>query len=318
MMRSWFWLMVIPIVLLALAVWQRIAEYGVTPERYFLCLFAIWIAPMIVYFTVARGRIDLRLMPATVAVLLLFSSFGPWSATQVSIRSQLSQLTRRLNERHLLLDGRLKLDPPRIETFAKIVASNDHVSSILRTLENLDALDRIGPIFASLENNPIPRHARGTELLTMLGAYGMESRAEEVARQAAPPSPIEYKNLIALDAPGARYDRLVGPIWLSRQGAMRFGGPDASPSFSVEIEKMTVSYSAPILTVAAGAETLNFNLGAAMGSNVAVANSSQLIPAHEGRDRALLILVPTTSIASEKLDARFEAWILLNTNVQQQ
>jgi len=36
-MRSWFWLMVVPTLLLTLAVWQRIAEYGVTPERYCLC-----------------------------------------------------------------------------------------------------------------------------------------------------------------------------------------------------------------------------------------------------------------------------------------
>lgn len=42
--RSWFWLMVIPTILLIVAVSQRIAQYGVTPERYFLCLFAIWLA----------------------------------------------------------------------------------------------------------------------------------------------------------------------------------------------------------------------------------------------------------------------------------
>ena len=108
-MRSWFWLMVIPMLLLTLAVWQRIAEYGVTPERYFLCLFAIWLLAMAIYMGVAGGNMDLRAIPASVAVALLASSFGPWGAASVSIRKQLGEFHRLLESRGVLVDGRLKL-----------------------------------------------------------------------------------------------------------------------------------------------------------------------------------------------------------------
>jgi hypothetical protein len=89
-MRSWFWLMVIPAFLLTLAVWQRIAEYGVTPERYCLFLFAIWLLAMAVYVGVARGRIDLRAIPASMAIALLASSFGPWGAASVQSEASLT------------------------------------------------------------------------------------------------------------------------------------------------------------------------------------------------------------------------------------
>ena len=92
-MRWWFWLMAIPTFMLTLAVWQRILEYGVTPERYCLCLFAIWLAAMIVFMSVARRRIHLRVIPASLAIALILSSFGPWGAVSVSIRSQLGRVT---------------------------------------------------------------------------------------------------------------------------------------------------------------------------------------------------------------------------------
>src|ERR1700685_4391579 len=128
--------MVVPTILLIIAVSQRIAQYGVTPERYFLCLFAIWLAAMAVYMGAARGRIDLRAIPACLAVALLLSSFGPWGTTSVSIRRQLGEFYRLLNSKGVLVDGRLKLDSPRVEKFAQLVASNDRLWSILNSLDD--------------------------------------------------------------------------------------------------------------------------------------------------------------------------------------
>jgi hypothetical protein len=152
--RSWFWLMVTPTFMLTLAVWQRIAQYGVTPDRYGLSMFAIWLAAMVIYFGVARGRIDLRAIPVSLAVGLLLSSFGPWGAAAVSVRSQLDQFRRFLGTQNLMVNERLKLDPPRLETFARIAASNDRLHSILESLSSLDALDRIAPVFAGVEGDP--------------------------------------------------------------------------------------------------------------------------------------------------------------------
>lgn len=168
-MRAWFWLMVIPTFMLTLAVWQRIAEYGVTPARYGLCMFAIWLGAIVVYFGVERGRLDLRAIPASLAVGLLLSSFGPWGAAAVSVRSQLDQLRGFLVKQNLIADDRLKLDPPRLDTFARLAASNDHLHSIMATLNSLDALDRVAPLFADLKDDPFRRHLGARQLSAALG-----------------------------------------------------------------------------------------------------------------------------------------------------
>ena len=42
-MRHWFWLTVAPLALLVIAVWRRVSDYGVTPDRYWLALIALWL-----------------------------------------------------------------------------------------------------------------------------------------------------------------------------------------------------------------------------------------------------------------------------------
>jgi Domain of unknown function (DUF4153) len=97
--------MIVPTVLLVLAVWQRISEYGVTPERYCLVLFALWLMAMVAYLGSARGRMDLRVIPASLAVGLVLSSFGPWGAAAISMHSQLAELQNVLNGENLLSNG---------------------------------------------------------------------------------------------------------------------------------------------------------------------------------------------------------------------
>jgi hypothetical protein len=311
-MRAWFWLMVIPAFVLSLAVWQRIAEYGVTPARYGLCMFAIWLAAIVIYFGVARGRIDLRAIPASLAVGLLLSSFGPWGAAAVSVRSQLDQFHRFLRDQNLIADDRLKLDPPRLETFARIAASNDHLRSILATLNSLDALDRIAPIFAGLEDDPFRRHLSDRQLSAALGLNGAEevSRAQAVASK--PAIGVESGNSIALNADQRRYDRLIGPLWMSRQGLLDAGDSDAPPYSRIWIGGLSASFSDSVLTAAGQDSAVSFNLAAAMKPDAPIAKSPLLIPANEGRDHAMLILVAPLKSADPNRERKFEVWLLVN------
>jgi hypothetical protein len=224
--------MVVPTFLLALAVWQRINEYGVTPERYCLCLFAIWLAAMAIYMGVARGRIDLRAIPASLGLALLLSSFGPWGAVSVSIRSQLGEFRHLLESQGVLVDGRLKLEPPRVEKFARLVASNGQLRSVLSTLQSLDALDLIEFIFAGASDDPFVRGFGNESLRRVLGMEGPRVRAEDQAATSPPPEGIESDNSIALNFDVGHYDLMVGPIWLSPGGGpISVGEPDSPPTF---------------------------------------------------------------------------------------
>jgi len=311
-MRVWFWLMVIPTFMLALAVSQRIAEYGVTPARYGLCMFALWLAAIVIYFGIARGRLDIRAIPASLAMGLLLSSFGPWGAAAVSVRSQLDQFHRFLGARNLLADERLKLAPPRLDTFARLAAANDHLRSILATLHSLDALDRIAPIFAGLEDDPFRRHLSDRQLSAALGLNGAEevSRAQAVA--ANPALGVESGNSIALNSDHGRYDKLVGPMWISRQGLLDTTDADAPPYSRIWLGGLSATFSDSVLTATGPDATVSFNLAAAMKPDAPVPNSPLLIPANEGRDHATLILVEPPKSADHNRVRKFEVWLLFN------
>ena len=104
----WFYIVLFPaIVMLWLAIWQRVSQYGVTERRYFLTILSIWLAGIAVYYTV-RGARRITLIPASLCVLALATFFGPWSAYAVSRRSQTHRLEEVLARNELLVDGTVR------------------------------------------------------------------------------------------------------------------------------------------------------------------------------------------------------------------
>lgn len=88
----WFYYFILPILLLLfVAVFRRIADYNFTESRYLLMLLAFWILGMCIYLILAKGP-QMRVLPISLFILILFSGFGPWSAYNVSIDAQLHEL----------------------------------------------------------------------------------------------------------------------------------------------------------------------------------------------------------------------------------
>ncbi len=316
--RSWFWLMAVPALLLTIAVSQRIAEYGVTPERYCLCLFAIWLAAMAVYMGVARGRMDLRAIPAGLAIALLMSSFGPWGAASVSIRSQLDEFRHLMEEQGLLVDDRLKLEQPRVETFARLVASNDRLRSVLNTLADLDSLNRIEFIFAGADDDPFLTKVGDDRLRKVLGMYGMSELSEDQAAASQPSKGVESHNLIALNFDVGHYDVLAGPIWVSRQGQIYLGDPDSPPAYGGgRLGGVDLTFDGLVLTASRGHAAVSFNLAEATMPVKQAAKSPIIVPAHEGREHAIIILARPSEIVSQGLPNKIELWLLLNTKAME-
>lgn len=101
----WFYIVLFPaIVMLWLAIWQRVGQYGMTERRYFLTILSIWLAGIAVYYTL-RGSRRIILIPASLCLLALVTFFGPWSAYAVSRRSQTHRLEEVLVRNELLADG---------------------------------------------------------------------------------------------------------------------------------------------------------------------------------------------------------------------
>lgn len=105
--KYYYYALIVPIILLAIAIGVRIGDYGVTEQRYTVVLMAVWFSCVVLLSTIRRERFHIKYVPMTLAVLLLVGSYGPWSAEEVSINSQVSRFQSLLSKHHLLENGQV-------------------------------------------------------------------------------------------------------------------------------------------------------------------------------------------------------------------
>ncbi|MDH3231805.1 MAG: DUF4153 domain-containing protein [Alphaproteobacteria bacterium] len=105
--RYFHFALFVPVLLLAVGVGARVAEYGVTEKRYALILLTVWLAGIALYGVLRRPAL-LTVAPASFAALLIVGSFGPWGASSISLRSQLGQLEALLTDAGILIEGRIE------------------------------------------------------------------------------------------------------------------------------------------------------------------------------------------------------------------
>ena len=151
-MGSWFWLTIVPVGLLAIAVWRRVSDYGLTPERYGLILVGVWLAGMAVYLAFQRRRADMRVIVASLAGLLLLGSVGPWGAQGASIANQFARLEALLTRIGYLKEGRVAT--PLAAGTGASQADKNSIGSIIWFLLDANAGDRLRPWFAGSGSDP--------------------------------------------------------------------------------------------------------------------------------------------------------------------
>jgi hypothetical protein len=143
MLRRWFFIILIPVVvMLFFAVWRRVSEYGVTEGRYLAFGLGLWLVLVIVYYLVLPRK-SIKFIPASLCVLTLVVSFGPWGVFAVSEQSQASRLESLLNKNSLLVNGKVKKSQ-------KMPSSSDvrEIGAILTYLQAMHGYDAIQPWFA--------------------------------------------------------------------------------------------------------------------------------------------------------------------------
>ena len=105
---QWFYIIMIPlVVMLFLAVWRRVSEYGITEGRYVALAFGVWLLFIVSYFTVSRIK-SIKVIPASLCVFALAISFGPWGMFQVSEGSQIARLKGLMERTAILTEGKVR------------------------------------------------------------------------------------------------------------------------------------------------------------------------------------------------------------------
>ena len=90
----WFYRFLLPlIVLLFVAITRRVSDYGITENRYFVFVIAFWILGMTLFLLFSKKK-SLIILPLSLFVLAILSSFGFWGASSISQKSQIKQFTK--------------------------------------------------------------------------------------------------------------------------------------------------------------------------------------------------------------------------------
>lgn len=94
----WFYYLLLPLTLLLfVAIFRRISEYGITEKRYFVLVLACWILGITLYMLIKQHK-KTTWFSLSLAFLALLISFGAWGAFSVSTKSQVHQFKKVFNE----------------------------------------------------------------------------------------------------------------------------------------------------------------------------------------------------------------------------
>lgn len=104
--RKGYYLLLYPLViLLFIAIWIRIADYGITVNRYIIVVTGLWI---LIASTYSLFRpLQIKFIPISLAVILLLVSFGPWGMFAVAERAQIGRMKAILSSAKILENGKI-------------------------------------------------------------------------------------------------------------------------------------------------------------------------------------------------------------------
>ena len=133
---KWYYIALTPlVVMLFLAIWQRIADYGITENRYFVLVQALALAWVVGYFILSKNKY-IKIIPITLCFLAFFSSFGPWGAFSISKHSQIKRLENYLTKNEILHNGKVRKITKKV-TFE----DKKEISSIVSYLHEMHGVE---------------------------------------------------------------------------------------------------------------------------------------------------------------------------------
>lgn len=129
--------------MLAYAIWLRIAQYDLTMNRYFVVIFGFWLFIISLYLILSKKK-SLAIITASLTLISLLISVGPWSVYSVPLNRQYARLVRNLEVAGILQDGKVTRLTHSIDT----TLENDIYSEIQYVCD-FSECTRIKQLFAN-------------------------------------------------------------------------------------------------------------------------------------------------------------------------
>lgn len=124
---------------LFVAIGIRLSDYGITVNRYLIVELGVWLLFVSIYFIL--GKRNIKVIPMSLAGMILLSSFGFWGMFGVSEKSQVGRLEKILVENGILVNGKVQNEPV-------LIVEND-------TVFNLDKRDMNVTLLSDSLNNEV-------------------------------------------------------------------------------------------------------------------------------------------------------------------
>lgn len=139
---KYFFLALFPLILmLAFSIYIRVSQYGITENRYFIVVLALWLLVNALYFLLSNVK-NIVFIPMSLFVAAIFSGFGPWCAFSVSRDSQSARLVE-ITARYEMYQEALVLPLEKL----KVMSDSDMIalSSITSYLIDMHGKEAIQP-----------------------------------------------------------------------------------------------------------------------------------------------------------------------------
>jgi Domain of unknown function (DUF4153) len=130
------------IVLLLMAIWRRLSEYGLTEDRYFLLVLTLWMTGMASCF-LFRRQPSIKIIPVSLALVAALTIAGPWGPYQLALRNQVSRLRHRLEQLKILQNGRIEKTAASIE-----LKDRKEISALVSYLLDMHGVSSLQPWFS--------------------------------------------------------------------------------------------------------------------------------------------------------------------------
>ncbi len=171
---SSFFIALVPLViLLLLAIYRRIWDYGFTVERYFVLAMGIWLAGIVLYYIV-KGLKNIKVIPGSLCIIAILISFGPWGAFSVSEQSQINRLENYMLQNDLLQNGTVQQAEGEVPFQDRL-----EISNIIRYLNEKHGLGGIQPWFQQ-DLNSLTTKAGEDSSAQLVGFYDRPQRVTEL------------------------------------------------------------------------------------------------------------------------------------------
>jgi hypothetical protein len=245
---KWLYVVLIPlIVVLFLAVTERIGDYGITENRYIGIALGVWLSAQVLYFLFSKTK-SIKFPVGSLCLLAFLMSFGPWGMLGVSQRSQVGRLSGLLNKNGILVSGKVQKEHGKVSR-----EDSQEISSIVDYLRAVHGYDAIQFWFADkLKDETTSGSARNLSPSDVLKKMDVEfilppRGAGEMAFMS-----FETKDPVNISG----FDSLLRQQVLN--GDRRFDGDGISYVVSNNLKSMSITVGNP----QTGSNTVQFDLAA--------------------------------------------------------